>query len=404
MRLPDIPQRHHRIVRTAATLAAASLALVRRRDVSAENQRCLRLGTALATGGLTWLTGTTAFLGKVGGSSGIDEFLESFTGRGTGPVSYSYEVDAEGRTGGREGGVDPEAWWDERADLKSPRFLNAATAVAAGAAGWALWPLTENIAAAVDKRLPKGVGRGLNAVASGGLVALTGAVIDTVGSWADDGEETNWAPVEIELPAHIRESVELLLSQPHPNSPSTAEAVRKQFDSAQFFVWVTYPDSLHSGDEPVRLDSQQLAQVLEGEDIVSIEVRPRTVSPSIVPAMQTYPITGLTCVADHADDSADRAAGGEAKGSMELSIEIVDGRLNRLDLGEPIADTDADMLTAAALRDSVPGTLHPEETGDEDEAAYWSSLEITDEVFAEQVHTLESWPRPEELSIRVDGQ
>lgn len=385
MRLPDIPQRHHRIVRTAATLATASLALVRSRDVSVENQRYLRLGTALATGGLTWLTGTTAFLGKVGGSSGIDDFGEYFTGRGTGPVRYWNEVGADDTTERPEDGHDSETWWDERADLKSPTFLNAATAAAAGAAGWALWPWTENLVEAVDKRLPKGVGRGLNALLSGGLVALSGAAIDTVGSWADDGEESNWAPVEIELPAHIRESVDLLLSQPHPNSPSTAEAVRNQFDSAQFFVWVVYPDSLHSGDEPVRLDSQQLAQVLEGDDITSIDVRPRHASSSIVPAMHTYPVTGIA-------------------GDRELSLEIIDGRLTRLDLDEPMADADGDMLTAEALRDSVPGTLHPDTTGDEDGVGYSSSLEITDGDFDEQVHSLESWPRPEELSIRVDGQ
>jgi hypothetical protein len=364
MRLPDIPQRHHRIVRTAATLTATSLALVRRRDVPVESQRYLRLGTALASGGLTWLTGTTAFLGKIGGSSGIDDFVDYFTGRGTGPVRYSSEID----TG-----------------LKSPAFLNAATAAAAGAAGWALWPWSENLIEAVDKRLPKGVGRGLNALVSGGLVALTGAAIETVGSWADDGEMTNWAPVEIELPAHIRESVELLLSRPHPNSPSTAEAVRRQFDSAQFFVWVAYPGSLYSGDEPVRLDAEQLTQVLDGEDITSIDVRPRDLSSSIVPAMHTYPVTGIV-------------------GELELSLDINDGRLIRLDLDEPMVDIDGDMLTAEALRDSVPGTLHPDTTGDEDEAGYSSSFEITDGDFDDQMHTLESWPRPEELSIRVDGQ
>lgn len=392
MRLPDIPLRYHRIARSAATLAATSLALVRRRDVSPDNQRYLRLGTALATGGLTWLTGTTGFLGKVGGSSGIDDFLDYFTGRGTGPVRYSTEFAADNSVGKLEGDSDPEAWWDENADLKSPTFLNAATAVAAGAASWALWPVSENVVEAVDNRLPKGVGRGLNALISGGLVALTAAAIDTVGSWADDGEEVNWAPIEIELPAHIRESVDLLLSQPHPNSPDTAEAVREQFASAQFFVWVTYPASFHSGDEPVLLDSEQLKQVLEGEDIVSIDVRPRAVSPTIVPAMHTYPVTGIVGTSDRAEDG------------VQLSLEIVDGRLNRLDLGEPIVDTDGDMLTAAALHDSVPGTLHPERTGEEDTAGYWSSLSITDEAFDEQVRTLDTWPRQEELRIRIDGQ
>lgn len=400
MRMPDVPLRHQRIVRTAATLSAASLALVRRRDVSVENQRYLRLGTALATSGLTWLTGTTAFLGKTGGSSGIDDFLDVFTRTGSGPVRYSTEAGTDGRAGGSEVDFDPEAWWDDDADLKSPTFLNAATAVAAGAASWALWPWSERVLEAVDNKLPKGVGRGVNALVSGGLVALTSAAIDTVESWNDDGEEMNWAPVEIELPAHIRESVDLLLSHPHPNSPETAEAVRRQFDSARFFVWVAYPDSLYSGEEPVRLDSQQLAQLLEGEDITSIDVRPRNTNPSIVPAQHTYPVTGVTSGADRADDSPDDGA----NGGLELSLEIVDGRLNRLDLNEPMVDTDEDMLTAEALRDSVPGTLHPEQTDEEDGAGCWSSFEITDGCFDEQVHTLESWPRPEDLRIRVAGQ
>src|SRR5699024_12441834 len=47
-----------RLVRTIATAGTGALALVRRRDVVADNEHLLRLGTALADAGLTWLTGS----------------------------------------------------------------------------------------------------------------------------------------------------------------------------------------------------------------------------------------------------------------------------------------------------------------------------------------------------------
>lgn len=230
MRLPDIPHRHHRLVRTAAAIGTGALALVRRRDVAAENEPILRLGTALADTGLTWIPGTRAFLGQTAGSSGIDEMLDAVTRRGSGPACFSTEAPTSARS------ADPAAWWDEQASVKSPAFLTAATAVAAEAASWVAWPLTQRIAEAVDDRLPAEVGRGLGGVVSGGPVALTGVLIDTVEGWSDDEhEEANYAPVEIELPAHIRESIDKLLSQPHPVSEDTAAAVREQFASAQFF-------------------------------------------------------------------------------------------------------------------------------------------------------------------------
>lgn len=390
MRLPDIPLRHHRLVRTAAAMGTGALALVRRRDVSADNQNRLRTATAFATAGLTWLTGSSAFLGKTAGSSGLDEFLELFSNRGSGPARYATEPSSAFDFGEPVGDGDSDSWWGNDATVKSPAFFNAAAAVAAGAASWALWPLTERLAENVDSRLPPGVGRGLNAVVNGGLVALTAVLIDTIDDWTDDYEELNCAPVEIELPVHIHESVELLLSQPHPNSPATAEAVREQLASAQFFVWITYPDSLHTGDEPIVLEPEQVAALLEDEDIVSIDVRPDGASPPVVPARHTYPVTGITGSAETAD-------------GLQLRLEIDDGRLNSLDLSEPDEDPFEDMLTAGALRASVPGTLHPGKTDDEDEGAYISSLEITDEVFDDEVRSLERWPRPEALHFRVDG-
>src|SRR5699024_5756202 len=77
-RLPHLPRRHQRLVRTVATAGTGALALVRRRDVVADNEHLLRLGTALADAGLTWLTGSTAYLGKTAGSSGIRDVVEAF--------------------------------------------------------------------------------------------------------------------------------------------------------------------------------------------------------------------------------------------------------------------------------------------------------------------------------------
>src|SRR5699024_6795241 len=286
--------------------------------------------------------------------------------------------------------------WDEPAAVWSPTFLNAAPAVATGAVSWALWPMAQRIAEAVDAKLPPGVGRGLGAAVSGGLVALTAAGIDAIETWAEDDEESDWGPVEIELPTHIRESVELLLSQPHPVSPAGAEAVREQFDSAQFFVWVTYPNSLRSGDEPIALDPQQVTELLDGEDVTWIDVRPAASTPTAVPATQTYPVSGTTDGGSPNDDGL--TSGGGSTSSARLSLDIVDGRLRRLGLSD-MDDEAGDMLTPAALRDSVPGTLHPEKD-DDITGCSCSGIGACDE----EARTLERWPHPEALTVRVDGQ
>jgi hypothetical protein len=396
MRLPDIPLRHQRLVRTVATAGTGALALVRRRDVVADNEHLLRLGTALADAGLTWLTGSTAYLGKTAGSSGIRDVVEAFAPADSGPVRYSRADDRHTHEGALPDSYDSDAWWDEHADVWSPAFLNAATAVATGAVSWALWPMAQRIAEAVDAKLPPGVGRGLGAAVSGGLVALTAAGIDAIETWAEDDEESDWGPVEIELPTHIRESVELLLSQPHPVSPAGAEAVREQFDSAQFFVWVTYPNSLRSGDEPIALDPQQVTELLDGEDVTWIDVRPAASTPTAVPATQTYPVSGTTDGGSPNDDGL--TSGGGSTSSARLSLDIVDGRLRRLGLSD-MDDEAGDMLTPAALRDSVPGTLHPEKD-DDITGCSCSDIGACDE----EARTLERWPHPEDLTVRVDGQ
>ncbi|MCU4296673.1 hypothetical protein D3I60_06205 [Brevibacterium permense] len=400
MRLPDIPHRHHRFVRTTAALGAGALALVRRRDVSAEYQGSLRGATALANAGLTWLTGSRAFLGKVGGSSGIDEFFGALSTRGSGPVRYASSPAHISDVGALDGDADADTWWDEQANVTSPAFLNLVTAAGAGAAAWALWPLTERLAEKVDEKLPSGVGRGLNAVVNGGLVAATAVLIDKVEKWADDVEELNYAPLEIELPAHIRESVDTLLSLPHPNSEASAEAVREQFASAKFFVWVTYPDSLYSGDEPVVLNPEQIEQLLKDEDITSIDVRPDESTPSAAPARHIYPVTGITGGGDGGTvRSGDHA--GLSSGRLELTLDIVDGRLTSVDLNEVDDEPFADLLSAEALRESVPGTLHPGSLDDED-GGYSSSFEIADGDVEDAVRTLERWPRPDEYTFRPD--
>ncbi|MGM0699258.1 MAG: hypothetical protein ACQEVD_10460 [Actinomycetota bacterium] len=390
MRLPDIPLRHHRTVRTAAALGTGALALVRRRDVSAERQTGLRAGTALANAGLTWLTGSRAFLGKVGGSSGIDEFLGAFSTRGSGPVRYASSPAHISDFGVLDGDAAADTWWDEQASVTSPAFLNAVTAAAAGAASWALWPLTERLAEAIDAKLPTGVGRGLNAVVNGGLVAVTAVLIDKVEKWADDVEDFDYAPVEIELPTRIRESVNLLLSQPHPVAQATAEAVSEQLDTARFFVWVTYPRAEYPGNEPIILDPDRLAEIIRNEDIESIHVYPAASSPRVVPATQTYPVVGIR-------HSADQDGGETAE--RELSLSIVNGYLDAISFSSP----DSDFRVSEDLaEDSVPGTLHPEGLEQEsDYAGYSSIFEILDE--DEQMTVLATWPAPDQLTFRADG-
>ena len=390
MRLPDIPLRYHRTVRTAAALGTGALALVRRRDVSAERQTGLRAGNALANAGLTWLTGSSAFLGRVGGSSGLNEFLEVFTSRDSGPVRYASTPAHISDVGALDGDADADTWWDEHASVTSPAFLNAVTAAAAGAASWALWPLTERLAEKVDEKLPSGVGRGLNAVVNGGIVALTAVLIDKVENWADDVEDLDYAPVEIELPTHIRESVNLLLSQPHPIGQTTAEAVSEQLDTARFVVWVNYPRTEYPGNEPITLAPDQLAEVIGDEDIERIDVYPSASSPRVVPGTQTYPVVGIR-------DTMDKEPG--ATSVMELSLSIVNGYLDGISFSAPDSEVRvSDDLPA----DSVPGTLHPEGLEQEsDDAGYWSSFEIIDE--EEQSTMLATWPAPDQLTFRTDG-
>lgn len=389
MRLPDIPLRHHRIVRTAAALGTGALAVVRRRDVPVECRAGLRAGTALANAGLTWLTGSSAFLGRVGGSSGLDEFLEVFTSRDSGPARYATapgDVESESL----EGGDGQDTWWVDNANATSPAFLNALTAAGAGAASWALWPLLERLAEKVDEKLPSGVGRGLNAVVNGGLVAVTAVLIDKVEKWADGVEDLDYAPVEIELPTRIRESVNLLLSQPHPFAQATAEAVAEQLDTARFFVWVTYPRAEYPGNEPISLDPDRLAEIIRDEDIESIDVYPAASSPQVVPGTQTYPVVGIR-------HSADQDAGETAE--RELSLSIVNGYLDAISFSSP----DSDVSVSDDLpEDSVPGTLHPEGLEQEsDEAGYSSSFEILDE--DEHMTVLATWPAPDQLTFRIDG-
>src|SRR5699024_2797224 len=156
MRLPDIPLRHQRLVRTIATAGTGALALVRRRDVVADNEHLLRLGTALADAGLTWLTGSTAYLGKTAGSSGIRDVVEGFEPAGSRTGRYSRAECRQRLEGARPDSYESDAWWDEHADGWSPAVPNAATAVATGAVSWALWPMTQRIVEAVDAKLPPG--------------------------------------------------------------------------------------------------------------------------------------------------------------------------------------------------------------------------------------------------------
>lgn len=390
MRLPDIPLRHHRTVRTAAALGTGALALVRRRDVPAERRTGLRAATALANAGLTWLTGSRAFLGRVGGSSSIDEFLGAISAKGRGPVRYASSPAHIADVGALDGDADADTWWDEHARVTSPAFLNLVTAAGVGAASWALWPLTERLAEKVDEKLPSGVGRGLNAVVNGGLVALTAVLIDKVENWADDVEDLDYAPVEIELPSRIRESLNLLLSQPHPVAQATAEAVAEQLDTARFFVWVTYPRAEYPGNEPIILDPDRLAAIIRDEDIESIDVYPAASSPRVVPGTQTYPVVGIR--------QSTGQDGGETA-ELELSLSIVNGYVDAISFSAP----DSEVSVSDDLpQGSVPGTLHPEGLEQEsDDAGYSSSFEILDE--DEHMSVLATWPAPDQLTFRADG-
>ena len=377
MRFPDIPPRHRRIVRTVTTVGTAALALVRRRDVPAEHETALRFATSLANAGLTWFAGTRAFAD----TDGIE--LDLGGGRRNAGVPVRYQT--------WEPSSDDEGSPFEAEDAKAKAFRNACVAAASGLVSWAAWTPIENIADVIDAKLPTGLGRWLGAGASGGFVALTPVLLDKLQDLDATGlEDLEYAPVEIELPTHIRESVNLLLSQPHPIGQTTAEAVSEQLDTARFVVWVNYPRTEYPGNEPITLAPDKLAEVIGDEDIERIDVYPSASSPRVVPGTQTYPVVGIR-------DTMDKEPG--ATSVMELSLSIVNGYLDGISFSAPDSEVRvSDDLPA----DSVPGTLHPEGLEQEsDDAGYWSSFEIIDE--EEQSTMLATWPAPDQLTFRTDG-
>src|SRR5699024_12707339 len=110
---------------TVATAGTGALALVRRRDVVADNEHLLRLGTALADAGLTWLTGSTAYLGKTAGSSGIRDVVEAFAPADSGPVRYSRADDRHTPEGALPDSSASGAWWDAHAAVRSPPLTHS---------------------------------------------------------------------------------------------------------------------------------------------------------------------------------------------------------------------------------------------------------------------------------------
>ena len=375
MPFPDISHRHRRLVRTTATLGSGALSLVRRHDFAPEHQDAARFGNAVATAGLSWLAGTSAFMTQASDLSNIPDMFGAFEHKAGQPARYSSENDG-----------------DERTAANSQSILNAAVAGATGLASWALWTPTQRLAETIDSKLPSGAGRGLSAAASGGLMALSAVISDKIDNWANaEGEVRDYGPVEIELPAHIRSSVKHLLSQPHPISAETAEVVRGQFDSARFFVWVTYSNTLRSGSDPITLTADELSQLLEEDDVSSIDVYPSSSSQRVVPAMQTYPVIAFTST-------------GSATG-VELSLDIADGRLNRLQLSAPTDDSTGPSLSDDLPPHSLPGTLHPNGLDAEaDHRGYWATLEITDGSQEDEILTLARWPQPSDLTIRTDRE
>lgn len=366
MRLPDIPERHRRLTRAIAIAATSGLSAVRRRDFAPEHERVARLGTALANAGLTWITGTRAFAGALG-----DEF------------EFAALFGADERHAGqsvRYSTRDESADEDEAA--KSQALLNATTAAASGMISWALWNSTQNLADAVDSRLPTGLGRGLGAAAGGSLVALCAAVSDRFEAQSGD-DDTNFAPVEVELPLHIRECVHRLLGQPHPVSQSSAETVRRQFDSARFFVDVSYPIRQHPGDGPFPLDDRQLDELLTDVDFSFIDVYPAAAGDTMIPATQTYPVSAV-------------------HDGLELRLEISGGYLHRITFEEPFP-AESPVFAEDLPTGTGPGTLHPHGLEEHSaEAGYQSSLDIIDDEDETAAGIL--WPRPEDLTFRTDGE
>ncbi|UVI37055.1 hypothetical protein [Brevibacterium spongiae] len=377
MRFPDIPPRHRRLVRTVTAVGTAALALVRRRDVAAEHETALRFATSLANAGLTWFAGTRAFADS--------DFGELDLGGGR------RDAGAPARYQTWEPTSEDELSPFEAEDARAKAFRNACVAAASGLVSWAAWTPAENIAEAIDAKLPAGLGRWLGAGASGGFVAVAPILIDRLQDLDATGlQDLDYAPVEIELPSHIRESVNLLLSQPHPVTQDTAEAVAEQLETARFFVWVDYPRAEYPGNERIVLDADQLAEVLRDEDIERIDVYPAASSPRVVPGTQTYPVVGIR-------DSADQDPGVSA--ATELSLSIVNGYVDAIWFSAP----DSEVSVSDDLPDaSVPGTLHPEGLVQESEdAGYSSSFEVFDE--DDYTTVLATWPGPDQLSFRAEG-
>lgn len=373
LRLPGIPEPHRRLVRSIVTVGTSALALVRRRDFTPEHETAARFGNALASADVAWLAGTQAFAGEAGDEFDLGAAFGPFSQGAGQPVRYSTDDHAA----------------EEDTGARTQSVLNAATAAASGLVSWALWNSSQSIADYIDARLPAGVGRGLGAIASGSIVALSAAVIDRVEA-ARSLEEMDFAPVEIELPEHIRAAVERLLAQPHPASADTAEAVREQFTSARFFVWVTYSSDLHSDNGLVSLEPEQLAQLLADEEITCIEVYPESACAHVIPAAQTYPVIGLSTES--------------AMPPRELSLDIVGGHLRRLYFD--VSESDPAPTHAEDLpRESTPGTLHPDGL-DLANGLFgeFSGFGADDDDCDEEHLTLGRWPGPEELSFRTDRE
>src|SRR5699024_6526145 len=150
------------------------------------------------------------------------------------------------------------------------------------------------------------------------------------------------------------------------------------------------------GDAPSAAGPRRLVDRLDGGAVSGIDVRPAASAPTAVPATQTYPVRGIADGGSPSDGGP--SSGDGSTSSVRLSLDIVDGRLRRLDLSD-MDDEAGDMLTPAALRDSVPGTLHPErDDGIAD--CLCSGIGSCDE----EARTLERWPHPADLTVRVDGE
>ncbi|MCT2357908.1 Uncharacterised protein [Mycobacteroides abscessus subsp. abscessus] len=395
MRLPDIPARHRLLVRTVSTIGSGALSIVRRRDFAAEHQNTARAAYAVATAAMTWLGGTRAF-------ADTDVDLVAPGGAEAGePARY-----AEDEPFGYVDGGDPEAWWIEDATWRSRAFLNLAAAAAAGAASWMLWGPIQNLKDSWDEKLPDGLGRGLGAVINSSVVAATAFAVDRaeefVAREALDGH-IDVAPVEIELPAHVRASLDALLDEPHPQSQDVAEVIRAQLDHGRFFITVPYSRKQFPGDDPIELSDADLSALLAEEDVSSIDVYLDAEAPRAIPANHTYPVSALF------ERDADRSGSSADPALYELSLDIRDGLLDRIDLYGVDAELDAEVaaMTADNLGASAPGTLHPEGIEGWVEPDLIDGEDVDDADLAavsiEAPLTLADWPAPEDLTFRTDG-